>query len=387
VTDPSDDLPFFRLVRDGLNGGVTGAAARDKFLCESAIIARALHLLGSRQDSRLDAVVALLEKQLNSSHQISLADNSLRIAELLYPYAALSNYIERIQFYEIWLDEFARVRQLIPDRPKFLDCEDKFILYMAGRSKLPTLVSDSWPSFYKRAYDFNVEQCYVLTHRYIYSTDFGQHAPAASWIAPALLIIVAKSALWGNFDLFFESAFCALSTNLDPHEILLIDSLSKMFMPQLMSMLKQDDVQNVYHELFVYSLFKMQRDRVVLSTTSNASRGKILTNFVASLGSKAPDKIAQGLHAIQSVCPRAFYNEVCIEKLSWLAATAGMKTLFENEIRSSGRELEPGVYDEYRRLVNVELGKLRSLRDRGGAGFSRISLPPLNPLDQIRARL
>lgn len=147
VTDPSEDVPFFRLVRDGLNGGVTGAAARDKFLGELAIIARALHLLGSRQDSRLNAVVTLLEKQLISSHQISLADNSLRIAELLYPYAALSNYIERIQFYEIWLDEFARVRQLIPDRPKFLDSEAKFILYMAGRSKLPSLVSDLGPPF------------------------------------------------------------------------------------------------------------------------------------------------------------------------------------------------------------------------------------------------
>jgi len=362
VIDPSDDSPFFRLVLDGLNGAVTGAAARDKFLCESAIMARAAHVLGSKHDSRLDAVIALLEKQLNSSHQISLADNSLRIAELLYPYAALSNYIGRIQFYEIWLDEFARMRQFIPDRPKFLDCEDQFILYMAGRSKLPALVRDSWHSFYKRAYDFNVEQCYVLTHRYMYSTDFGQHALAASWIAPALLIIAGKSALWGNFDLFFESAFCALSANLDPHEVLLIDSLSRMFMPQLKSMLKQDDVQNVYHELFVYTLFKMQRDRVFLSgTTSNASRGKLLTNFVASLASKSPDKIVQCLRAIQSVCPRAFYNEVCIEKLSWLSATAGMKTLFENEIRSAGRELEPGVYDEYRRLVNVEFEKLRSL--------------------------
>ncbi|TJW39836.1 MAG: hypothetical protein E5W83_30020, partial [Mesorhizobium sp.] len=244
-----------------MSGGVTGAAARDKFLGESAIIARALHLLGSRPDSRLDAVVALLEKQLNSSPQISLADNSLRIRELLYPYAALSDYIERIQFYEIWLDEFARVGQLIPDRPKFLHCEEEFILYMAGRGKLPALVSESFLSFYRRAYDFNVEQCYMLTHRYMYSTDFGQHDPTASWIAPALLIIVGKSALWGNFDLFFESAFCALSTNLVPHEIRLIDSLSKMFMPQLMSMLKQDDVQNVYHELFVYSLFKVRRDR------------------------------------------------------------------------------------------------------------------------------
>ncbi|MCA1371581.1 hypothetical protein I6F15_30340 [Bradyrhizobium sp. BRP14] len=358
----SDDLPFFRLVRDGLNGGVTGAAARDKFFSESAIIARALHLLGSRQDSRLDAVVALLEKQLNSSHHISLADNSLRISELLYPYAALSNYVKRIQFYEIWLDEFARARQLIADRPKFLDCEDKFILYLAGRGKLPSLVSDSWLSFYNKVYDFSVEQCYVLTHRYIYSTDFGQHDPAASWIAPALLIIVGKSALWGNFDLFFESAFCALSTSLDPHEVLLIDSLSKMFMPQLMSMLKQDDVQEVYHELFVYSLFKMQRDRVVPSgTTSDPNRGRILTNFVASLGSKSPDKIVHCLHAIQSVCPRVFYNEVCIEKLTWLTAMAGTKTLFENEIRISGRELQPGVYDEYRRLVNVELEKLRNL--------------------------
>lgn len=64
---------------------------------------------------------------------------------------------------------------------------------------------------------------------------------------------------------------------------------------------------------------------------------------------------------MQYVRPRAFYNEVCIEKLSWLAATAEINTLFENEIRSAGRELEPGVYDEYRRLVNVELEKLRGL--------------------------
>ena len=231
---------------------------------ESAVIARALHLLGSRQDSRLDALFSLLAEQLNSSHHISLADNSLRIAQLLYPYAALSTYIERIQFYEIWLDEFARVKQPIPDRPKFLDCEDQFILYLAGRSKLPVLLSDYWPSFYKRTYDFSVEQCYVLTHRYIYSTDFGRQAPETSWIAPALLIIVGKSALWGNLDLFFESAFCALSTNLDPHEILLIDSLSKIFMPQLMGMLKQGDVQSAYHELFVYSLFKKQRDKASL---------------------------------------------------------------------------------------------------------------------------
>jgi hypothetical protein len=326
-------------------------------------MARALHLLGSKQDRRLDAVVALLKKQLNSSHQISLADNSLRIAELLYPYAALSNLIERIQFYETWLDEFARVRQVIPDRPKFLDCEDQYILYMAGRSKLPTLVDDSCPSFYTRVYDFNVEQCYVLTHRYMYSTDFGQHAPAATWIAPALLIIVGKSALWGNFDLFFESAFCALSANLYPHEILLIDNLSKMFMPQLMSMLKQDGVQNVYHELFVYNLFKMQRDRVVPSgSTSSTSPETTLTNFVASLGSKSPDKIVHCLREIQCVCPRAFYNQVCIEKLNWLVATAKIKILFENEIRSAGRELEPGVYDAYRRVVNVELEKLRGLQ-------------------------
>ena len=261
VRRPSDDLPFFRLVRDGLNGGMTGAAARDKFLCKSAVIARALHHLGLSQDSRLDAVLALLEKQLNSSHQISLADNSLRVAEALYPYAALSNYITRIEFYEIWLDEFARARHLIPDRPKFLDCEDKFILYMAGRSDLPNLTCNFWLTFYKKVYDFNIEQCYVLTHRYIYSTDFGQHAPAANWIAPALLIVVAKSALWKNFDLFFKSAFCALATNLHSDEILLIDSLSQMFMAQLMSMLKQSDVQNVYHELFVYSLYKVQINR------------------------------------------------------------------------------------------------------------------------------
>jgi hypothetical protein len=362
VTHPSDDLPFFQLVRDGLNAGVTGAAARDKFISESAIVARALHLLGSRHDSRLDAVVALLEKQLNSSDQISLADNSLRITELLYPYAALSNYIQRIQFYEIWLDEFARMRRLIPDRPKFLDCEDEFILYMSGRGKLPALASDSWLPFYKRVYDFNVEQCYVLTHRYIYSTDFGRHDPSASWIAPTLLIIVGKSALWRNFDLFFESAFCALSTNLHSHEILLIDSLSKMFTPQLMSMIKQGDVQEVYHELFVYSLFKMQRDSVSLPETATVSeQGEVLTNFVASLCSKSPDKIVNCLHAIQSVCPRAFYNEVCIEKLSWLAATARSNTLFEKEIRSAGRKLQPSVYDEYRGIVNIELEKLRSL--------------------------
>jgi hypothetical protein len=319
-------LPFFRLVRDGLNGGIAGAAARDKFLCESAIVARALHLLGSKQDSRLDAVVQLLDKQLNSSDQISLAENSLRISELLYPYAALCNYIERIQFYEIWLDEFARMKQRIPDRPQFLDCEDKFILYMAGRGKLPALVSESCVSFYNKAYDFNVEQCYALTHRFMYSTDFGQHVPEASWIAPALLIIVGKSALWANFDLFFESAFCALSTNPHPDEFLLIDGLSQVFVPELTSLLKRDDVHNVYHELFVYSLFRMQRDRLVVSGSSKTSvGGNLLRNFVAALGSKSPDNIVQCLHAIQSVCPRAFYNEVSIEKLSWLAATAGMK--------------------------------------------------------------
>jgi hypothetical protein len=105
----------------------------------------------------------------------------------------------------------------------------------------------------------------------------------------------------------------------------------------------------------------MQRNRVLLSgTTSDASRGELLTNFVASLGSKSPDKIVQRLRAIQSVCPREFFNEVCIEKLSWLAATARIKTLFENEIRSAGKELEPGVYDEYRRVVNVQLEKLQS---------------------------
>jgi hypothetical protein len=53
---------------------------------------------------------------------------------------------------------------------------------------------------------------------------------------------------------------------------------------------------------------------------------------------------------------------VCIEKLNWLVATAKIKILFENEIRSAGRELEPGVYDAYRRVVNVELEKLRGLQ-------------------------
>ena len=33
--------------------------------------------------------------------------------------------------------------------------------------------------------------------------------------------------------------------------------------------------------------------------------------------------------------------------------------MFETEIRNSGKELQPGVYDEYRRLVNVELEKLQ----------------------------
>lgn len=338
-----------------------GAAARDKFLCESAIIARALHLLGPRGDARLDDVVALLEKQLNSPHQISLADNSLRISELLYPYAALSKYIDRTQFYEIWLDEFARVRQHVPDRPEFLDCEDAFILYMSGRGKLPTLVNDNSLSFYNKIYDFKVEQCYVLTHRYMYSTDFGEHAPAATWIAPALLMIAGKSALWGNFDLFFESAFCALSTNLDAYEISLIDGLSEMFLPQLASMLKADDIQAVYHELFVFSLFRMQREKLIHSgTAADSGRGKVLTDFVASLSSKSPANIVNCLDAIQSVCPRAFYNEVCIEKLAWLVAAAKTEILFENEIRTSGMELEPGVYTEYRRLANVKLERLRS---------------------------
>jgi hypothetical protein len=359
LNNPEDNLPFFRLVTDGLNSGAAGAL-EFKFLGEGALVARAVRLIGSTPDSRLDAVVAALEREVKSSRHMSLADNSLRTADMLYPYAALSGCIQPIQFYEIWLDEFARGRQQIPDRPNYRDCEDDFIIYMAGRGSLPALANDSWFSFYKRVYDFNVEQCYWLTHRYIYSTDLGEFDAGVSWVAPALLIIIGKSARWGNFDLFCEAAFCALSTNLRRDDVLLIDSIFETFLPQLLRIQKQADIHEVYHELFVFSLFKLRRDKLGSSETGgDPSRGKILTNFVDCLSSKSSERIVRSLHQILSVSPHTFFVELCLEKLTWLAATAGIKTLFENEIRNSGMGIEPGVYDQYLARVNLDLEKLR----------------------------
>lgn len=351
-------------MQDVLNGSLTDVA-RAKFLGEAALIARALHLIGSSRESDLRALVSVLERELNSWHQISLADNSLRVADLLYPYAALRDYITAIPFYETWLDEFAARRQLVPDRPSYRDCEDQFIAYMAGRGNLPELQDDSLRALYRRMHDFNVEQCYCLTHRYMYATDLGQRELQNDWIGPALLIIIGKSALWKNFDLFFEAAFCALSTNPSRDEVLLIDNLSKLFLPQFKE-LTQGDIYECYHELFVYALFKLRRDRIrVSSELPDAGSGRVLTNFVESLGSKILHNVVRSLSEIQSIRPHAFYNELCMEKLAWLAATARSQTLFETEIRKSGRGLEPGAYDEYHRQVIEELEKLRSLTTVG----------------------
>jgi hypothetical protein len=358
VADSPTDLPFFRLVEDGLGLDAAGAA-RAKFIGEAALVGRAVGLIGTTSDARLDAVMTAVESELNGPRQMSLADNSLRMADLLYPYAAVRDRIPLIPFYEVWLDAFERRRPPIPDRPDYRVCEDQFILYMARRGKLPAFYAGSLSSFYKRVYDFTVEQCYWLTHRYIYSTDLGEFDAGIGWIAPALLIIVGKAALWDNMDLFYEAAFCALSTNLNRECILAIDGMAEGFRPRVVELQKANHVYEVYHELFVYSLFRLRRDRLDAPGTGEGDRqAAILTEFVGSLASKSSDRIVRAYRDMRTLSDHGFLAEVCLEKLNWLKEVAQARALFENEIRVSGGEAAPGLYEEYVGRVNLDLETL-----------------------------
>jgi len=352
---PPDNLPFFRLVAAGLSDDAA-TVPRAKFVGEAGLIARAAGLIAPDPDPRLDAVVAALEQEFNSARHMSLADNALRPVDMLYPYAALHGRIRPIPYYETWLDEFVRRRPAFPDRPNYRICEDDFIIYMAGRGKLPTFSGDIWAGSQRKVYDFNTEQCYCLTHRYIYATDLGESDIAVGWVVPALLVIVGKAALWRNFDLFYEAAFCLISADSSRETVLLVDSLSEVFRPELLRMQAQETVDDVYHELFVYSLFRLRRDRIGASETPDEGRaGEILTEFVAALGSKSPDRIVRANRALCAVFPHLFFDEVCLEKLTWLKDMAGIGVLFENEIMRSAADPAPGLYAEYGQRVDAAM--------------------------------
>jgi hypothetical protein len=374
---PPDNVPFFRLVTVGLNGD-TATVPRAKFVGEAALIARAVGLIAHEPDHRLDAVVAALEDELNSSSHMSLADNSLRAADMLYPYAALHGRIRPIPYYETWLDEFVRRRPAFPDRPDYRTCEDEYILYMAGRGKLPVFRNEAWSGSQRQVHDFNTEQCYCLTHRYIYATDMGQSDVGIGWVVPALLIVVGKATLWGNFDLFYEAAFCLLSADPSRQTILLVDSLSEAFLPELQRMQAQLGWDDVYHELLVYSLFRLRRDRIGGSETRDrGGLGGILTEFVNALGSKSPERIVRAHHDLGAVSPHSFFGEVCLEKLTWLKDMARLGVLFENEIMRSGMEAAPDLYGKYEDLVDGAIERI------AGAGRSRPATSPL-PFPPLR---
>jgi hypothetical protein len=351
-------VPFFRLAADGLKNGIA-AVAPAKFVGEAALIARAAGLIAPDADPRLDDVVAMLEQELNGARHMALADNALRPIDMLYPYAALHGRIQPIPYYETWLDTFVRRRPAIPDRPDYRVCEDDYVIYMAGRGDPPTLGGDNWAGSHRKVYDFNTEQCYCLTHRYIYATDLGEHGISVSWVAAALLIIVGKACLWKNFDLFHEAAFCLLSADRNPGTVHLIDSLSEDFQSEAQEMEARQTIDEVYHELFVYSLFKLRRDRIAIPKSRGDGRaGQFLKEFVASLGSKSPDRIVCAHDALRAKFQDPFLHEACLDKLSWLKETANLGVLFENEIMRSGAEPAPGFYAEYGRRVDAAIAAI-----------------------------
>jgi hypothetical protein len=351
LTSNPAGLSVFRLIAEELNGG-EGGPARAKFLAEAALVSRAAGAIGAFSHSRIEQAVAAIERELRSFRHMALADNSLRAADLLYPYAALSGRIEPIPFYEIRLDAFARRTSGFADRPGYKCCEDKFILYMAGRGRLPAFCDADWPRFARRVHDFNAEHCYWFTHRYLYATDMGEADIGIDWVAPAMLLIVAKAAQWGDPDLFFEAAFCVLSTHPEPQWVFAVDALSETLLPNLLAK-ASDNMRDVYHELFLYSLFRMRRESLGLSpAASDDGSVQALTGLVDALLSKSPDKIAAGFFAAQPLCRHPFVAEICLEKLEWLKDVALTGSLFDNEALRSEAEPAPDLYAEYLKKVD-----------------------------------
>jgi hypothetical protein len=353
----SDDLSVFRFIAEELKDSDTGPA-RAKFLAEAALVARTA-ASDSLPHGRVDAAVAAIERALRGYRHMALGDNSLRASDLLFPYAALHGRIPPIAFYETRLDEFVRRRTALADRPGYRTCEDEFIAYMAGRGKLPAFCEEHWPRFVRRAHDFSVEHCYWFTHRYLYASDMGSVSVDIDWVAPAMLLIVAKAARWGDPDLFYEAAFCVLCAKPLPEWVAAIDTWSEALLPNLLAR-ASDNMSDVYHELFLYSLFKMRRDRVDLPPARNGcGSARALTDFVDALMSKSPDKIGACYFSARPICRHPLLAEICIEKLAWLKDTAQNGTLFENEIRRSEAEPAPELLEEYADRVDAALDVIR----------------------------
>jgi hypothetical protein len=348
----------YPLIAEELGKAGTGAG-RAKFLAEAALVVRTAASIDRVPDAGLEAALTAIERELHSFRHMALGDNSLRKADLVYPYAALSGLIRPSPFYECRLDDFARTGNRDPDRPAYRACEDQFILYMAGRAKLPALCDGHWAGFVSRVYDFNVEHCYWFTHRYLFASDMGAVETGLDWVAPAMLLVAAKAVRWDNVDLFFEAAFCALSSGALPEWVAAIDAWSERLLPRLLEQASGAS-RDVYHELFLYRLFRMRRDSLsVPPGPADHESAQAVVGLLDALASKSPQRIAETYLAARPVCRHRLFAEACLAKLDWLEGLARAGTLFDNEAMRSAARPAPDLYDNYLEMLGEAVEAIR----------------------------
>lgn len=306
-----------------------------KFLGETAMVCRALCKLGAIDKQKMSHLISQIYEMLHCDFHLELSDSSFDTPQFLMPYAAIRDYSEKSYLFESALKIMAEHNNRRSERLPYTKCEDQYILYMAGCKTHPEFGSPDWDKDCLQVFNFNVQDAYVFTHRYIYSRDFGLMGSPKNHIKAGLFLLLTKATIWENTDLVFEVAFCLLAEKLTSDELGLLDAFVKRQNAAISAIKEKVEVSEKYHEIYVEMLFKAARlHHPKICEEPHPHDAQKIIDLMSSLTAKDPAKIVKRYIWLHKTFPMAAHFQIFVAtKLSELRRMAENKILFERECR------------------------------------------------------
>ena len=318
-----------------------------KYIGETAIISRAISLHRPELQIDFEDIIQRCKMELSVAKRLSYCSKAHDWRLLCMPYACLKHFGVQSSQLEGLLLAMQSVAPRKSERQPYENCEDDYIMAIAGLGKFPEFSHPGWDQDCRSIYSFRTDDIYHYTHRHFYATDFSKRPSYNKRCKPELFLLLSKAVIDQNADLAAEIGICLLGERLNQKELGVLDAFMESLRSEINTIFSNENVTDSYHPHYVIKTYQLIRE--TFSTAQlNYQIMQHYTELYESLDRKCPDNIERNFEILCKIFEHTHYLRPCIEqRYLELKTLAFQKVLFAQEASHLNQEIPDHIYNDY----------------------------------------
>lgn len=338
---------FVSLMDDVLDCAEHNPKMAMKYVGETAIIIRVISRHRPELTSQLNPIAERCAKELSRFQRLACFNKANDWRIICMPYVCLKHFDIQCSKLEGLLSAMHEVAPRKSERYPYENCEDDYILAVAGLGDFPEFSNAGWDQDCLSLYSFRTDDIYHYTHRHFYATDFSTRQSYSKRYKPELFLLLSKAVIDQNADLAAEIGICLLGERLNQKELGLLDAFMESLQSEIETIFSNENVPESYHPQYVIKAYQLIRE-TVSTARPNYKIMHRYTDLYESLERKCPDSIERSFKLLCKVFAHTHHLRPCIEqRYLELKTLAFQKVLFAQEAAHLNQEIPDHIYSDY----------------------------------------